>query len=149
MKYSESYCCQLMQGKGSIIIAKFLNFFTINGKFQDLFICFIYILPDAISAVYSDAVAKLTDMNPTGAEFMIILGDFNKNPENIPSGFKEGMSNLGMQQLITGMTHNRGNTLDHIYTNICKDGLRFGQLNSLTKTDHLPIYVSLKSKINT
>ena len=67
----------------------------------------------------------------------------------IPSGLKEGMSNLGMQQLITGMTHNRGNTLDHIYTNICKDGLRFGQLNSLTKTDHLPIYVSLKSKINT
>ena len=149
MKYGESYCCQLVQGKGSIVIAKFLNFFTINGKFQDLFICFIYILPDAISAVYSDAVAKLTDLNPSGAEFMIIMGDFNKNPENIPSGFKEGMSNLGMQQLITGMTHNRGNTLDHIYTNICKDGLRFGQLNSLTKTDHLPIYVSLKSKINT
>ena len=149
MEYSESQCSPLLNQKGSMIIAKFPNFVIVNGKKQDVFISFIYILPDATSAVYCDAVAKLTDLNPTGAGLMFVMGDFNKNPENIPSGFKQRMSNLGLQQIISGMTHNRGNTLDHIYTNVCKDDLKYGRLNSLTKTDHLPIYVSLKSKINT
>ena len=149
MEYGESQCSELLDGKGSLIIAKFPNFVMINGIYQDMFLCFIYILPDATAAVYCDAVAKLTDLNPTGAELMFVMGDFNKNPENIPAAFKQRMFNLGLQQLISGMTHNRGNTLDHLYTNVCKDSLKYGRLNSLTKTDHLPIYVSLKSKIDT
>ena len=78
---------------------------------------------------------------------MVVFGDFNKNPAALPHSFSKKMEELGLVQLIEGPTHNRGNTLDHLYTNVGLDHIRFGILNSITKSDHMPIFISIK-KVN-
>ena len=78
---------------------------------------------------------------------MKVIGDFNKSPTALPGSFSKRMKELGLNQLIDGPTHNRGNTLDHLYTNIGFDYIKFGILNSLTKSDHMPIFISVK-KVN-
>ena len=126
----------LADGKGSMVSVRYTSL--------NVTICYVYILPEAPSLVYSDAMDRIRNLDHSGAA-LIILGDFNKNPELLPSSFKKGACELGLRQLITGMTHNRGNTLDHVYTNINDEFLRYGCLNTMTKSDHLPVFVSVKT----
>ena len=103
-------------------------------------------MPEAPSLVYSE-VASFFGIIAKQNISMVVFGDFNKNPTALPRSFLSKMKELGLNQLIQGPTHNRGNTLDHLYTNIGLDQIRFGILNSLTKSDHMPLFISIK-KIN-
>ena len=100
-------------------------------------------MPEACSIVYSQAAsffAKLAKQNLP----MIIIGDFNKNPNALPGSFLKSMKELNLKQLIKGPTHNCGNTLDHVYTNLDLNIIKFGILNTLTKSDHMGIFISVK-----
>ena len=106
-------------------------------------ISYLYILPDSPSEVYIDALDKIRTIHSPEIP-LILMGDFNKNPNMLPSAFTEGLKEFCLRQLIRNKTHNRGNILDHIYTNIADDFLKYGILNTLTKSDHIPVFISIK-----
>jgi hypothetical protein len=144
--HAQGLCQLLGSNQGSIVSIKYPNFYVVDNNQLDVIVSFVYIMPEASSIVYSQAAGffeKLANQNLS----MIVIGDFNKSPTALPGSFSKRMKELGLNQLIDGPTHNRGNTLDHLYTNIGFDYIKFGILNSLTKSDHMPIFISVK-KVN-
>ena len=131
--------------------AKYPKFYKENEQFRDIVLFFLYIMPEGSIQVYKKAaeLIALVSENADPSTKMAIFGDFNKNPENMPSEFSLILQTLGLRQLITHPTHLRQNTLDHIYTNIDSDMIQFGVLNTLTKSDHLPIFLSVKKENET
>ena len=142
----EQGLCQLLDSnQGSIVSIKYPNFFVVDDSPLDVIVSFVYIMPEASSIVYSQAACFFGKLAKQKLP-MVVMGDFNKNPTALPGSFSKRMKELGLNQLIDGPTHNRGNTLDHIYTNIRAE-YKFGILNTLTKSDHMPIFISVR-KVN-
>ena len=136
-KVANNFHCHflLTEGKGSMVVVRYESL-KVN-------ISYLYILPDSPSEVYIDALDKIRTIHSPEIP-LILMGDFNKNPNMLPSAFTEGLKEFCLRQLIRNKTHNRGNILDHIYTNIADDFLKYGILNTLTKSDHIPVFISIK-----
>ena len=99
----------------------------------------MYVLPSSSNAIYENLalyLKTLVDGNP-----FVIMGDFNRNPNDLEHCFNEVLGVVGNDQKINVATHNLDGTIDLIYTNI--KNARCGVLNSLTKTDHRPIFISI------
>ena len=133
---------------GSMVVIRCIDFLSCDNQKKDLWLIFLYILPEAPNTIYERACDYFAQMLAYMDIPMAILGDFNKNPEQLPKIFKEKMKKLGLKQLIKNPTHIRGNILDHIYTNLDPENVKFGILNTLTKSDHSPIFLSVKKCIN-
>ena len=133
---------------GVIVTAKYPKFYKENEQFCDIILFFLYIMPESSIQVYKEAanLIAIVAENTDPLTKMAIFGDFNKNPVNMPKEFTTVMQTFGMKQLINSPTHLRQNTLDHIYTNINSNFIKFGVLNTLTKSDHLPIYLAVKKE---
>ena len=129
--------CRLKDDMGTLIALKYP---LTEDNYMS--VCFVYILPGANNSIF-EALAELIKKElDIVNQFIVVMGDFNRNPEDVPLVFQ----NLFPSQLIKGITHNRGNTLDHIYTNFNEHMLEWGRLNSLTKTDHFPLFLTLKAE---
>ena len=85
---------------------------------------------------------KLNDMK---VQNVIIMGDFNRQPAEM-NCFLEPLNAFNLRQLITGATHDFGRTIDHIYSNLPDSKLISGSIDSLTNTDHRPIFISIKKE---
>ena len=69
------------------------------------------------------------------------MGDFNRSPDKLQKCFSDILGLTNVDQKIKEATHNQSGILDLIFTNI--DSVICGVLDSLTKTDHRPIFVSI------
>ena len=125
--------------KASIVAMSYPNF-PISGEVCDILVSFLYVLPNATDDIYVQMANFYKDLiNKFKCKF-VIMGDFNRPPSKLQKCFQ---SKLGKDvvQKINVPTHNQGGTIDLIFTNI-KDA-NCGILDSLTKTDHRPIFISI------
>ena len=146
LSHAQGLCQLLHSNQGSIVSIKYPNFYVVDDCQLDVIVNFVYVMPEASSVDYSEVANFLSNLAKQNIS-MIVFGDFNKNPTALPRSFLTKMKEFGLNQLIQGPTHNRGNTLDHLYTNIGFEHIKYGTLNSLTKSDHMPIFISIK-KVN-
>ena len=124
--------------KASLVLMEYPNF-DINGIKENLIVCFLYVLPSSTNTIYRNVASYLKSLIQ-GNEF-VIMGDFNRNPERLQDSFGKVLGVDCNDQKINVATHNLDGTIDLIYTNI--DNAKCGVLNSLTKTDHRPIFISI------
>ena len=68
------------------------------------------------------------------------MGDFNRPPCKLQKCFSSKLG-TGVFQAINEPTHNQGGTIDLVFSNI--EQATCGVLDSLTKTDHRPIFISI------
>ena len=135
-------CKQIGNGtndKASIVAMSYPNF-PISGEVCDILVSFLYVLPNATDDIYVQMANFYKDLiNKFKCKF-VIMGDFNRPPSKLHKCFQ---SKLGMNvvQKINVPTHNQGGTIDLIFTNIKEANC--GILDSLTKTDHRPIFISI------
>ena len=126
--------------KASLVAMKYQNF-LIDGSKSDLLISFVYILPNANDIIYENVALYYKDLiKGTDLKF-VVMGDFNRNPEKLRKCFNAKLGLTNKEQKISESTHNQTGIIDLIYTNI--DTAVCGVLDSLTKTDHRPIFVSI------
>ena len=131
------------QPKASLSLLTLKNFITVNNNFQDLSIAFVYVLPNSTGKIYEESLDFIFS---NACQNLIILGDFNKNPNDLTKKIQGEFKKRNMSQLIKEPSHLLGNILDHIYCNLDQSLIASsGILSNLTKSDHYPIYLSLRN----
>ena len=114
--------------------------FSIDGTMTEVLVSFLYVLPNAVNHVYESLAKELKGLMGNDGLKYVIMGDFNRNPSQLRC-FKTILKLDDDDQKIEEPTHNQNGMLDLVYTNIhCAT---CGVLDSLTKTDHRPIFVSI------
>merc|ERR1712002_142999 len=127
--------------KATMVSLIYENFYASNNCWTDVMLSFIYVLPNSNNRIYEEIGRYLK--SHIDVSKMIIMGDFNRHPNKMKD-FMKHLTEFQIEQKIVHPTHDQSGTLDHIYTNIHADDIRCGVLNTLTKTDHRPIYISIK-----
>ena len=136
--------CYKFQHLGSCIRSKYKDMFKIGGVSQNVIVFYCYILPNAPNEIYISLAKEIERIFNGDNSKLIILGDFNKEPKMIDNIFGKSLKKFGINQIIESVTHDQGHTLDHIYTNIDTNFIKYGILDSITNTDHRPIFVSIR-----
>ena len=133
-----------LQHLASCIRMTYRNLFQIKGVSQNVTVFYCYILPNSPNEIYISLAKEIETSFFQNDSKLIVLGDFNKEPKMIDNIFGNTLRKLGINQLIESVTHDQGHILDHVYTNIDKDFVKCGILDSITNTDHRPIFVSIR-----
>ena len=125
--------------KASLVTVQYPNF-PIAGTSGDLLVSFLYILPNTPDVIYVKAAEYYKNLiRKLGCKF-VIMGDFNRPPCKLQKCFSSKLG-TGVFQGINEPTHNQGGTIDLVFSNI--EQATCGVLDSLTKTDHHPIFISI------
>ena len=129
----------------SLLFLHFEKLFNLDCPSFTLVIC--YVSPKSSNDVYSSLSSKILDyLKNFRSHYSAVVGDFNRSPNEILSTFGSPLLSVGLKQLIDQPTHDHGKILDHLYSNLPSSIVRSGTLDSLTNTDHRPIYVSIKKQ---
>ena len=108
-------------------------------------ITFCYVTPNCSKEVYDYLAYDIIDyLDEINSESCVVLGDFNKSPSEISNDFGAKLMYKNLRQIIKDKTHDHGKILDHIYTNLDDNQIKYGVLESLTNSDHRPIFISVK-----
>ena len=99
---------------------------------------------------FLDQVSELLQIVLTKHNNLVVLGDFNiaiqdlGSPDSIT--YRDTMTALGLMQHVTQATHNKGNTLDHIYTeSIDTLGIRHSFIGDYM-SDHRLVGIEINKK---
>jgi hypothetical protein len=125
--------------KASLVAMKYPNF-LINGEKSELLVSFLYVLPNARNYDYESVAKELKSLITNKDIKFVIMGDFNRNPNQLKC-FQSILKLQNKDQKIKQPTHDQNGVIDLIFSNI--ECATYGVLDSLTKTDHRPIYVSV------
>ena len=124
--------------KGSMVVMKYSDF-LIKGEKTELLVAFLYILPNSRNFVYESVAKELKSLICKDIKY-VIMGDFNRNPNQLKC-FQSILKLQNKHQKIKQPTHDQNGVIDLIYSNI--ECATYGVLNSLTKSDHRPIFMSV------
>ena len=91
---------------------------------------------------------KFDHQKSKSSDPIIIMGDLNKNPADMCSSFMRLARKLNLSQIITVPTHIQGNTLDHVWTNLNSNMIYANTFETLTRSDHLPVFIAVKDTVN-
>ena len=125
--------------KASVVAMKYSDF-LIKGEKTELLVSFLYILPNCRNHVYESVAKELKSLICNKDIKYIIMGDFNRNPNQLKC-FLSILKLQNKDQKIKQPTHDQNGVIDLIFSNI--ECATYGVLNSLTKSDHRPIHVSV------
>ena len=131
--------------KATLISLTYDKFFVSNDRNININVSFVYVLPNSSNRIYVELASFINSMMIDNTK-IIILGDFNRSPEKMNECFAKHLIDSKIKQQIRHPTHNQNSILDQIYTNVDVKGIKCGILDSLTKTDHRPVYISIKKK---
>ena len=127
---------------GSCIAYRFHNLLKINGVFQKIVVFYFYLLPGLSNKIYEYIACQiLPKIQPT--DNLILMGDFNRLPSEM-GPFLKPLSEMNLVQTIEGITQDFGRTIDHCYTNLPPSIFTSGCLDTLSNSDHRPIFITLR-----
>ena len=130
---------------GSCMFMQVPNMIRSESFTEHLTIIFCYVTPNCSKEVYNklsyDIIEYLDEVN---SKSCVVLGDFNRSPFEISNDFGLKLMQKNLRQIIKEITHDHGKILDHIYTNLDDNQIKHGVLESLTNSDHRPIFISVK-----
>ena len=133
---------------GSCMFIQVPNAFKEGSLSRDMTVVFCYITPGCSKEVYAKLSCDiLAYLDKIESEHCVVLGDFNKSPSEINDVFGAKLMQKNLRQIISETTHDHGKKLDHIYTTFPENQIKYGVLESLTTTDHRPIFVSIKKVV--
>ena len=130
---------------GSCMVNNVKNMFSLGSSNKNLAIIFCYVTPNCPKEIYNQIFCDIDEyLGKIRSEHCVVLGDFNRNPEEIFDVFGSKLMQKGLKQLISEKTHDHGKRLDHLYSNLDEGQIKYGVLESLTNTDHRPIFIAVK-----
>ena len=130
--------------QASITFMKIRHFWKQNFTFRNIFLFFIYIVPNCPNTVY-EKVMDFVEQHCDSSDD-IVMGDFNRNPTEMSRSFKTSAKKLHLIQHIQVPTHIQKNILDHIWTNLDSNLIYANTFSTLVRSDHQPIFLAVRSE---